>query len=360
MTIPVISRMPMPTEESAAFFKHVCPPTFAGDNPDPVEPTVRIARDLVVDFALALPEGDSVPMWIIEDPEDARLGRQFPSKLIRLREGDVVHAKVGAKKNTHTIHWHGIEPTPMNDGVGKHSFEVGASFVYQFCARQAGTYFYHCHKNTPLHFEMGLYGLLIVDPPEGQGVVTRLAPEQGHREHYDVEAFWVPDEIDRRWHELGHEAFMQKCDEADPVRRDDFSHGGILNDFRPDVFLVTGVPAARRDPKIVDPRVAVSAHAGQTILLRVLNAGYTVQRFTLDLDAEVIAMDGRPLGVPPYGVYSSPFTLPARTPFQLTSAMRWELLLKPTVPGTYPAQVEYFHWVTGKRLATVRTQIKVL
>jgi len=359
MAMSIIHREPIPPGEEGHFLKHVCPPTFGGENTDPVTPTVVLARDLDGQIDLDLPDGRKVRLWVIEDPEDSEHGKVFPSKLIRVREGDVVHARVGGKLNTHTIHWHGIEPSPMNDGVGKHSFEVAGNFVMQWQASHAGTFFYHCHKNTTLHFEMGLYGLLVVDPPEGEGFVRRLAPEQGNLERYDVEAFWVPDEIDTVWHRLGHEAFMQKCDANDPAGPLTFSQDGILNKFRPDVFVITGVPTVDDDTPIDDPRVAVSARVGQTVLLRVLNAGYTVQQYTFGFDAEVIAMDGRALGVPPDSKYSHPFLLRAGTPFRLTSAMRWDLLVKPTAAGTYPAVVEFFDWVNGKKYATARTSLRV-
>jgi hypothetical protein len=65
----------------------------------------------------------------------------------------------------HTIHWHGIEPTPINDGVGHCSMEIG-NYVYQWQPNFTGTYFFHCHRNTMQHFEFGLFSLLPIDPPD--------------------------------------------------------------------------------------------------------------------------------------------------------------------------------------------------
>jgi FtsP/CotA-like multicopper oxidase with cupredoxin domain len=361
MAIPIIPRGEVAPEERPAFHKHACPPTFSGDNPDLLPSTVSLKRNLLVNFDLALPGGGSVPMWIIEDPDDLVNGRTFPSRPIRVTEGDIVHVTVGNQGNTHTIHWHGIEPSPVNDGVGKHSFEVSGSFVYQWLAAHAGTYFYHCHKNTTLHVEMGLYGALIIDPPQGQGFVAAFNPSNpaGHVTAYDVEAIWAVDEIDSVWHSLGHNAHMQTCTPDDPAGASTFTNDGMLNNFRPDIFVITGVPRADDATPITDARVAVNAQAGQTILIRVLNAGYTVQQYTLGLDATVIAMDGRALGVPPFSSFSFPFTVPAGTPFKLTSARRWDLLLKPTSPGVYPAMVEFLDWVNGTKYATARTTITV-
>jgi hypothetical protein len=57
MAIRVIPLEPVPPEEKPAFHKHSCPPTFGGSNPDPVPPTVDLARNLLVDFDLAIPDG---------------------------------------------------------------------------------------------------------------------------------------------------------------------------------------------------------------------------------------------------------------------------------------------------------------
>lgn len=377
MTIRTIPLRKIEPSEFPGFNKHVCPPTFGGGPLDPVPANVNVARNLLVNLDLVLPDREKVPMWILEDPDDPVGGQVFPSKAIRTTEGDVVHARVGSKVNTHTIHWHGIEPTPMNDGVGKHSFEISGNFVYQFSTNQAGTYFYHCHKNTTLHFEMGLYGLFIVDPkkpdvPEaagisgppykagGPGFAAAFNPPT-HVRKYDVEAFWVPDEIDSAWHVLGHDAFMQKCVPDNPVAAKNFTQDGFLNNFRPDVFVMTG--HGRRAKGIGDSatfeKVAIKATVGQTILVRVLNAGYTIQEYTIGMPAEVIAMDGHPLGVPPAHSYSHPFTLATNQPFRLTSAMRHDLLITATQAGRFRARVDFIHWVSGKRLFTAETSIDV-
>lgn len=388
MALPIVSRGEMMPDEAAVFHKFVCPPGNGGidKSPDLIEPPdFTLNRTLLVGIDLELPDGGRVPMWIIQDPDDPVNGRTFPSPTIRVPQGALVHADVLCQGNTHTIHWHGIEPSPMNDGVGKHSFEVNGHFIYQFQPRDAGTYFYHCHKNTTLHFEMGLYGMLIVDPPDpsapgvpityrtgGPGFAARFNPQAlvltDHAIHYDVEAFWVADSIDSRWHTLGHDAFMQKCDADDPINPDNFTQDGILNDFRPDIFLMTGIPRRKGDPTpftaannpLFGPLVAPTVKVGQTLLIRVQNADYIIHQVTLGIDAEVIGMDGRALGVPPFQQYSRPFTLPAGTPFRLTSAMRHDLIVRPSVAGPVPATVEFLNQITGEKLYTARTTITVL
>ncbi|MBI5056904.1 MAG: multicopper oxidase domain-containing protein [Nitrospirae bacterium] len=366
MAIKIISREHINTDdpmEAAEFNKFICPPKENPDTPDRLTPDVTFYRKLMVGLDLnlpvPLPDGtDKVQMQVIADnaPSD-RLPEQFPAPLIRVVQGQIVHTVVDGGQAGHTIHHHGIEPTPMNDGVGKDSFELGA-YTYQWQPRHAGTYFYHCHKNTTLHVELGMYGPLIVDPPQGAGFVAAFNPPD-HVMQYDVEALWAADEIDPRWHDLQHNAFMSHCG-ADPNNADTFTSDGILHDFRPTVFVITG--AVRKDDStpITDPRVAINAQVGETILLRVVNAGYTVQRFTLGIDADVIAMDGRALGVPPSGKYSFPFSIPSGTPFSLTSARRWDLIIRPAAAGVYPAQVEFLDWITGERYAIARTLITVV
>ena len=377
--LPVVGRGEMMPEERLSFLKHIAPPISSGPNPDPVAANRIIRRNLLVNINMPLQDGGNVPMWVLEDPDEAdpALRATFPAKTIRVVKNEIVRCDVNCLGNTHTIHWHGIEPTPMNDGVGKHSFEVVGTFPYQWQPRDGGTFFYHCHKNTVLHFEMGLYGLLIVDPPEpagslitapyqngGPGFVDAFSPDTNHVLPYDVEVFWVSDEIDSRWHALGHNAFMQIVDPADPINPASFSRDGFLHDFQPDIFVMTGTPRRSNDPghftAAENPLVAPTLQVGQTLLLRILNAGYTVHQYKIGIDALAIAGDGRAFGVPPFQSYSAPVLIPANQPTRFSVAERLNLLVTPTTAGIIPVTVEFFHSVSGKLLYTATTDITVL
>ncbi len=386
MALTVIPRGEMHPEDLPKFHKFSCPPNTSGNEVDLIfPPDVTFDLSLIDTFDLDLPDGGQVRMWVIRDrDDDTEEGRNFPSKTLRIPQGALVHATVNASGGPHTIHWHGIEGSPMNDGVGKLSFEVSGSFIYQFQPRDAGTYFYHCHVNTPLHFEMGLYGFMIIDPPDpaepermqtyptgGPGFAAMFNPDAvartDHAVRYDVEALWALDSIDSEWHSLGHMAFVQDCDDDDPVHPDTFTQDGILNDFRPDIFVWTGIPRRFNDLRpftaadhpLFGPVVAPTVGVGQTLLVRVASSDYVMHEITLGIDAEVIAMDGRALGMPPFEQYSRPFALPANTPFLHSSAMRWDLLIRPTAPGEYPATVRFLDPITGRLLYTAQTAITV-
>ena len=86
---------------------------------DPVPPDRVFNLNLMHRFDLPLPGNvaamvgdDELPMWIIRN-DDAEPRESFPSPLLRMVQGEVIHALVHTSKDTHTIHWHGIEPTPM-------------------------------------------------------------------------------------------------------------------------------------------------------------------------------------------------------------------------------------------------------
>lgn len=89
-----------------------------------------------------------------------------PGPELRVQEGDVVSITF---KNTHdqphTVHLHGITRLAQNmDGIQE--VLPGQSFTYTFVASHAGTYAYHCHFQTYLHADMGMYGALIVEPKD--------------------------------------------------------------------------------------------------------------------------------------------------------------------------------------------------
>jgi FtsP/CotA-like multicopper oxidase with cupredoxin domain len=306
---------------------------YKGDfeTPDRLNPDAFFVREFYGSGKLEFPDGFEAEIWGFRDPLSSNpvdSGKPFPSPLIRVRQGQIAHVKLTASKNTHTIHHHGIEPTTFNDGVGHMSFEVGDEYTYQWQANLAGTYFYHCHKNTVLHFEKGMYGLLIVDPPSGPGTLWAGGPA------YDVERALVFDDLDPRWH-----------DDNGPLEEHDAGLCGEdvgLNRFEPQYFICNGVPS-QRTPN--DPRTIVRARVGQRVLLRMLNASYSILRYTIPLDATLMMIDGRGLGRTG-SPWSRPVPIPRNRATEFTTAQRHDIILQPTAPGTYRIRTQFLNWVT--------------
>ena len=99
---------------------------------------------------------------------------------------------------------------------------------------------------------------------------------------------------------------------------------------------------------------------GHNILIRLVPAGYTIQEYSLGIDATVIAQDGHPLGVPPVDQYSFPYVVPANTPFRLTAGRRWDLMVTPAAAGTFPFMVKYLDLNNGQLYHVAQTTITVV
>lgn len=305
------------------------------ETPGRVEPDIAFLREFFNDH-LVLPDGERVEIWGFEDENGTRT---FPSPTIRVREGQIVHVTLKSSKNAHTIHYHGIEADDFNDGVGHTSFEVTGHYTYQWRAFSAGTYIYHCHVNTTLHFEMGMYGALIVDPIDGPGRAFNGGPR------YDVEALWLGGGVDPAKHELNHAAGLQGEDVG-------------LNLWNPRYFHITG---AFHPFSLTSPKAAVRARPGETILARVINGGYFPQRWTFGgLEAEVIASDGRPFGEPREDVRPIEVINPQSfraTSLLVGSAERYDCLLRSGAAGRFVVRVEHLHWVTGRVVGVAETTV---
>ena len=434
--MPIISRDPM---ELANLANHpdfqdninvfIKPPIWAGiQTPDFIPPNDALLPDGITPrFARATRRVNNtnrqmtndgvttqqVQFWGFFDENDPDIPNnkyRFPSQPIRMVESQIFH---GVLHNTsigpsHTIHWHGMEPTSHNDGVGKLSMEVGSSgYEYQWVAAAAGTYFFHCHRNTPLHFEMGMYGMLIIDPqnPNRVAGAPHLNPAQLRNEpvapyafggpgyvrrgndivRYDAEAIWVSDDVDPVWHGFSHNHNFADIGPAgipdangndlgvkfeDAAALHDNSHS--LHIFRPKYFCISGVPhpwtRLEALPTSIDPELAflspipARVQFDQTLLVRLLCGAYSLNRYTFEgLDVEVIAMDGRVLGQTPYTKYSAPFKIPAGVPFELTAARRFDLLIRPTRAqvGSHRVLVEFQDHITKVNMGIAETFIHV-
>lgn len=95
---------------------------------------------------------------------------QIPGPRIRVTEGDRVRIKVTNRlPESTTVHWHGLILPNAMDGpanITQAPIEPGGSYVYEFTAGQAGSFFYHTHDHVDRQQALGLYGALIIDPKE--------------------------------------------------------------------------------------------------------------------------------------------------------------------------------------------------
>lgn len=97
-----------------------------------------------------------------------------PGPELRVSQGDLVRISlVNGHDQPHSLHLHGITSVSQQmDGVPHTSHQLlpGESYTYEFVAMKPGTHAYHCHVQTYLHMDMGMYGVLIVEPREEERV----------------------------------------------------------------------------------------------------------------------------------------------------------------------------------------------
>jgi FtsP/CotA-like multicopper oxidase with cupredoxin domain len=200
-----------------------------------------------------------------------------------VNEGDAVEItltnigpkKAGIKRLAHTIHFHGLDTDQQNDGVPHTSqaIQVGESFTYHFKADHAGTYFYHCHVDTVEHLQMGMYGAFVVKAKGGANQAWTGGPT------YDKDYVFLLNEIDPVWHKA--------VEEGKAYDR---------TNYHPRYWTINGKAYPDTED---DPTASISGEVGQSVLIRMINAGYRPHSFHMHgYHFQVIASDGRPLPEP--------------------------------------------------------------
>jgi FtsP/CotA-like multicopper oxidase with cupredoxin domain len=131
-----------------------------------LEPTIEDGVK-VFDLDVSVIEWNILPD---EQVEAYAFNRQVPGPRLRVTEGDRVRINVmNDLPEATSVHWHGMILPNRMDGaaeVTQPPIEPGESFTYEFTAGQAGTYFYHSHKEPDRQQGLGMYGALIVDPKD--------------------------------------------------------------------------------------------------------------------------------------------------------------------------------------------------
>lgn len=225
-----------------------------------------------------------------------------PGPEIRVRQGNRLRIAVdNALAEETTIHWHGVRLPNAMDGVPhltQPPIAPGETFVYEFDAVDAGTFWYHPRQRSFEQVGRGLYGALIVEEPEPVPV--------------DRDVTWV----------LGDWRLTQSAEISDDFgNRHDMSHNGrvgntvTINGKVPDLFPV---------------------RSGERVRLRLINAA-NARIFGLDFRDHaplVIALDGQP--VAPHS--------PQGGHVVLGPAMRVDLILDMTgKPGSRVSVVDRFY-----------------
>lgn len=191
----------------------------------------------------------------------------IPGPLIRVPQGGRVTRQLVNDLDVPTsIHWHGIRIDNAMDGVAGLTQEPaapGETFDYDFAVPDAGTYWYHAHKNSMEQVARGLSGVLIVD---------EATPPDVDRDEVLMLDDWLLDP------ETG--AFAEPF--AHPMM---MSHGGRTGNL----IGVNGQYA-----------YAMQAETGERLRLRLINAA-NARIFGLKLEGMTgwtVALDGMPLETP--------------------------------------------------------------
>ena len=95
-----------------------------------------------------------------------------PGPTIEAVEGDRIRIYVTNRLPEHTnVHWHGILLPNGMDGVGgvtQRNIQPGETHAYEFTLKQNGTHMYHPHADEMVQMAMGMMGMLIIHPRDGE------------------------------------------------------------------------------------------------------------------------------------------------------------------------------------------------
>ena len=155
----------------------------------------------VIEKEMPISEGVSYTFWTF--------GGTVPGSFIRVRQGDTVefHLKNAPdSKMPHNIDLHGV--TGPGGGAASSFTAPGHESQFTFKALNQGVYVYHC-ATAPvgMHIANGMYGLILVEPPEG------LAPVD--HEYYVMQGDFY---TTGKYREKGHQPFdMEKAIDERPT-----------------------------------------------------------------------------------------------------------------------------------------------
>ncbi len=144
--------------------------TNAPEVPPPTnrdKPAKVVVELEVVEKVMPISEGVDYTFWTF--------GGEVPGKFIRIRQGDTVEFHLQnhpSNKMPHNIDLHAV--TGPGGGAASTFTAPGHESQFTFKALNQGLYVYHC-ATAPvgMHIANGMYGMILVEPPEGLPEVDR-------------------------------------------------------------------------------------------------------------------------------------------------------------------------------------------
>lgn len=156
----------LPEEHAVLTQAPQTPPAIARKKPALVK--VRLETTEVVGQLMAgFEEGTQYRFWTFNG--------QVPGPMIRVREGDTIELTLANPKDSamdHNIDLHAV--TGPGGGAKITLAKPGEEKTARFKALNAGLYVYHCAAPPVTeHIANGMYGLILVEPPQGLPKVDR-------------------------------------------------------------------------------------------------------------------------------------------------------------------------------------------
>ncbi|QDH69635.1 copper-containing nitrite reductase [Marilutibacter alkalisoli] len=134
---------------------------------DRKEPARVIVELEVVEKEMQLADGVTYDFWTF--------GGSVPGSFIRVRQGDTVEFTLKNAHDSHMPHNIDLHAVTGTGGGAEATFTLpGHQTRFTFKAMNPGLYVYHCAMPpVGMHIANGMYGLILVEPPEGLPKVDR-------------------------------------------------------------------------------------------------------------------------------------------------------------------------------------------
>lgn len=256
----------------------------------------------------------------------------IPGPTIYMNEGDSIEIDFWNVSQTspHTIHLHGLDVNQQNDGVPALSFNVGhmEHGFYRFRAPHAGTYIYHCHVVSTIHVQAGMYGTIVVRPPNGDPNLTWVGGEV-----YNRDFVWTATELDTNW----HTDMVLNHDTINPVM--------VPGDYSPQYYMNNGLSGTQ----LTNQLNYYTAGINDKVYIRLVNIGYEGVKyiFPAALNARTIESDGRPL---PLEIINDTI--------EVLPGERYGTMIQLGSDPLYPVQMEHFNLNTQEISSTQNVTIR--